>query len=167
MTLIIFLWSFTVAFYMYPKFQPCSSSFIGAQSIEVKNKHVFRNTLYLKIFHYVFQKARHLEQKYLKRILRHFILGRLMTISKYFYQKLFCDKEFHNFIMIFLHRALTQKVHAESDFLSIYGYSQCMFLLYLYKLTSCNWWARLMKFGTHIDNPQKWLQKILSIIGHN
>ena len=72
-----------------------------------------------------------------KRILRHFILGRLMTISKYFYQKLFCDKEFQNFIMIFLHRALTQKVHSESDFLSIYGYSQCMFLLYLYKLTSC------------------------------
>ena len=67
--------SFTAVFYMYSKFHPCSSSFIGAQLIEVKKKHVFRNTLYLEFFHYVFQKARHLEQKFLKRILRHFILG--------------------------------------------------------------------------------------------
>ena len=50
MTLRIFLWSFTVAFYMYAKFHPCSSSFIGAQLIEVKKKRVFWNTLYLRNF---------------------------------------------------------------------------------------------------------------------
>ena len=62
---------------MYSEFHPCSSSFIGAQLIEVKKIHVFRNILNLKNFHYVFQKARNLEQKFLKRILRHFILGTL------------------------------------------------------------------------------------------
>ena len=49
-TLRIFLWCFTVAFNMYAKFHPCSTSFIGAQSIEVKKKRVFRNTLYHRNF---------------------------------------------------------------------------------------------------------------------
>ena len=50
-TLRIFLWSFTVAFDVYAKFHTCSSSFIGAQLIEVKKKRVFTNTLYLRILH--------------------------------------------------------------------------------------------------------------------
>ena len=52
MTLRIFLWFFTVAFYIYAEFYPCSSSFKGAQLIEVKKKRVFRNTLYLRILHF-------------------------------------------------------------------------------------------------------------------
>ena len=59
----------------------------------------------------------------------------------------------------FLHRALTKKVYTESEFLSIYDYSLGTFLLYLFKLTSCKWRARLIKFGTHIDNPNKWSKK--------
>ena len=40
-----------------------SSVSTAAQLIEVGNKHVFKNTLYLQIFHDVFKIARHLEQK--------------------------------------------------------------------------------------------------------
>merc|ERR1712074_505842 len=50
LTLRIFLWFFTVVFYKYAEFHPRSSSFIGAQLIEVKKKRVFRNTLYLRNF---------------------------------------------------------------------------------------------------------------------
>ena len=52
MTLRFFLWSFTMVFYVYAKFHPCSSLFKGAQLIEVKKKRVFRNTLYLRILHF-------------------------------------------------------------------------------------------------------------------
>ena len=57
----------------------------------------------------------------------------------------FCPDVFHHnsfniksTAMIFLHRAITKKVYSESEFLSISDYSKGTFLLYLYKLTSCN-----------------------------
>jgi len=38
---------------MYAEFHPCSSSFIGAQFIEVKKKRVFRNTLGLHLLDFI------------------------------------------------------------------------------------------------------------------
>jgi len=94
-----------------------------------------------------------------------FMHVKIIVIWYYSSFALFCPDVLHksfinwNTAMIFLHRDLTKKVYFESDFLSICYYSQGTFLLYLYKLTSCKWRARLMKFGTNIDNPHKWPQK--------
>ena len=120
--------SFTAVFYMYSKFHPCSSSFIGAQLIEVKKKHVFRNTLYLEFFHYVFQKARHLEQKFFKRILRHFILGRLKTISNSF-----LSNAFLSFKILWIFISITK-------FLSVY-FLLSIYILFVYSFMYVFLWG--------------------------